>query len=195
MVENLFSVPVFVDILSDIDNAAIKDYCKKLQREDVGTTYTNVGGWHSSTLTGQIPELNSLFGEVLRGLNELHDHVGFKKNLTQQIAHAWVNINKRGDYNKEHFHRGWCFSAVYYVEAPENCGNLVLRNPATNIVYHYDGSLFEAQTSLTNELYVKPETGKLLIFPSFLSHLVEPSNSDQDRISIALDSKIIEKVL
>lgn len=178
-IKKLFSVPFVVDTLSEIDNAKIKDYCNKLKQAYQGkqrTVYSNVGGWHSPIITGYVPELNELFYAILKKLKVLYKEVGVHESLEPQIGQAWANINKRGDYNQEHFHDGWFFSAVYYVEAPEDCGDFVAK---------YD----------SEEIRIKPETGKLLIFPSFVLHYVEPSNSDQDRISIALDSKIIKKAL
>jgi hypothetical protein len=173
-IKKLFSVPFVVDILSEIDNAKIKAYCNKLKETQQGTVYSNVGGWHSPIITGHVPELNELFYAVLKRLRELHKVVGLHEKFDQQIAHAWVTINKRGDYNKEHFHAGWFFSAVYYVEAPEDCGDFIAEHAS-------------------EEIRIKPEEGKLLIFPSFVLHSVEPSKSDNNRVSIALDSKIIEK--
>ena len=34
---------------------------------------------------------------------------------------------------------------------------------------------------------IKPIEGLLIIFPSYLDHFVEPSNADEDRISISFD--------
>ena len=34
---------------------------------------------------------------------------------------------------------------------------------------------------------VKPIEGLLILFPSYLEHFVEPSNADEDRISISFD--------
>jgi hypothetical protein len=175
-IKKLFSIPFVVDTLNEIDNAKVKEYCNKLKVTQNGTVYSNVGGWHSPIITGYVSELNELFYAILKRLRELHKEVGVHESLEQQIAHAWVTINKRGDYNQEHFHAGWFFSAVYYVEAPEDCGDFVAKYAS-------------------EEIRIKPEEGKLLIFPSFVLHSVEPSNSDQDRISIALDSKIIKKAL
>lgn len=179
-IKKLFSIPFVVDTLSEIDNVKIKEYCYKLKETYQGkqkrTVYSNVGGWHSPIITGYVPELNELFYVILKKLKELHKEVIVHESLDHQIGQAWVTINKRGDYNEEHFHTDWFFSAVYYVEAPEGCGDFVAK---------YD----------SEEIRIKPEVGKLLIFPSFVPHYVEPSNSDEDRISIALDSKIIKKAL
>jgi hypothetical protein len=172
--KKLFSIPFVVDTLNEIDNNKIKEYCNKLKETQQSKIYSNVGGWHSPIITGYVPELNELFYAILKRLRELHKAVGLHEKFDQQIAHAWVTINKRGDYNQEHFHSGWFLSAVYYVEAPEDCGDFVAK-------------------CFSEEIRIKPEEGKLLIFPSFVLHSVEPSRSDKNRVSIALDSKIIEK--
>ena len=42
----------------------------------------------------------------------------------------------------------------------------------------------------TNILKIKPEEGKLLLFPSYLHHSVEENLSDEDRIAISFNLDI-----
>ena len=39
---------------------------------------------------------------------------------------AWININKKGDYNEKHNHPNCHLAGVLYLKCPQDCGNIVL---------------------------------------------------------------------
>ncbi len=82
----------------------------------------------------------------------------------------WFNAMGPGDSTTEHTHEeiDELLSAVYYVEVPESSGDIVL----------FDDPL---------TMRVQPESGLFLFFPPELSHLVEPNQSDRQRLSIGIN--------
>ena len=46
---------------------------------------------------------------------------------------------------------------------------------------------FKLKTDLTHEFTVRPEVGKLVIFPSYFWHGTIPFKSDEKRLTIAFD--------
>ena len=41
------------------------------------------------------------------------------------LKNYWININRYGDYNTVHNHRGTILSGVFYIDVPdENMGNI-----------------------------------------------------------------------
>lgn len=82
----------------------------------------------------------------------------------------WFNAAGPGQSTSEHTHdeNDELLSAVYYVDAPEGSGDLVL----------YDGPL---------TIRVSPEAGVLLFFPPDLPHAVEPNRSGRIRLSIGIN--------
>jgi len=82
----------------------------------------------------------------------------------------WFNAMGPGQSTSEHTHdeNDELLSAVYYVEAPEGSGDLVL----------YDGPL---------TIRVSPEAGVLLFFPPDLPHAVESNRSGGPRLSIGIN--------
>jgi hypothetical protein len=82
----------------------------------------------------------------------------------------WFNAMGPGQSTSEHTHEenDELLSAVYYVEAPEGSGDLVL----------YDGPL---------AIHVAPEAGVLLFFPPALPHSVEANRSGRARLSIGIN--------
>jgi hypothetical protein len=104
------------------------------------------------------------------------------------INNFWINKNTKGSFNRSHVHAGCHFSAVYYVKAPENCGNIVFTNPNLGARMHGFDSInnekFRSQWSL------KPEKGLFILFPSYIPHEVEPNQSDEERISASFNVEV-----
>ncbi len=99
------------------------------------------------------------------------------------LAGAWSVRLSSGGYHTDHVHqRGWISSAFYVsvppVMKPEaaHAGWLRLGRPGIT-----------TQPALEPDHRVKPEPGKLVLFPSYMWHGVEPFESDQHRLTVAFD--------
>jgi uncharacterized protein (TIGR02466 family) len=189
-------VPIFINFLATetlrLDNGGIEKFCYALKEKGGGRQVSNGGGWQSNNLDLATPELAELFRVVTEKLNELHRYFGLKSAMRQVIEDAWVNINKRGDFNYSHAHPGLFFSCVYYAKGGAGKGNIEFTNPIEAHAYTIHNHMVEAHNAFTgNALSIPPITGELVIFPSWLHHFVRQSESDDDRISIAMNSKIV----
>ena len=99
------------------------------------------------------------------------------------LAGAWSVRLSSGGYHTDHVHqRGWISSAFYVcvppVMKPEaaHAGWLRLGRPGIT-----------TQPALDADHRVKPEPGKLVLFPSYMWHGVEPFESDERRMTVAFD--------
>ena len=102
------------------------------------------------------------------------------------LAGYWCNVNTYGDYNKLHNHRGSVLSGVFYIDVPdENMGNIIFER--SDDIEYYLPPLKEYNNFTGGRATYKPESGKVLIFPSWLKHQVEGSRSEQQRISISFN--------
>lgn len=190
--ENLFSSYLLSTTLN-LDAEEIEKYCYECRSEDEGVHKSNVGGWQSNTITKQNDEISKLVNEIESYCNDLKIDLGFKKNLTAKINNIWININSDGTFNIPHIHPDSIFSGVYYVKKSQDDGNIVFKTPAINQQYHYEKNLIENFTPYTSQVYKIPgDTNKLLLFPSWLEHYVEPNLSKVDRISIAFNVTLLE---
>jgi uncharacterized protein (TIGR02466 family) len=177
----------------DIDNDAIIEWCRERYR--MCPQPKVAGGWQSTD-----QEHDHMLDPRLRPLIECLDHdiwqirrkIGLGDDVEHRIANYWININEPGNYmldsNSPHTHPGYFLNCVYYPQASEGSGNLELLNPVPGVIgaippqfLDYDEGWAKTQWS------VAPETGKLVIFPSWLTHWVRPNRSDSDRISIAFN--------
>jgi uncharacterized protein (TIGR02466 family) len=74
-------------------------------------------------------------------------------------------------------------SGVYYLTAPQDCGDIVFRDPRPGAL----GAPFRLFKDDCDHASFTPFAGLMILFPSYLEHFVLPSRSDEDRISISFD--------
>jgi uncharacterized protein (TIGR02466 family) len=100
---------------------------------------------------------------------------------------CWANVLRRGQYNSVHDHPGATWSGVYYVSGgkrdnddPFN-GKLELLDPrmGVNMVGREEGRYF-----------VEPLPGLMVMFPSWLKHMVHPFFGSGERISISFNASV-----
>jgi uncharacterized protein (TIGR02466 family) len=188
-------MPIFINFLAvdtlHLDNVKIESYCRALMRSSRGRTVSNGGGWQSENLASSIPELSELFSEVQKRLDHLHQTFEFNDTMRQVITESWININQKGHFNYSHDHPGSLFSSVYYVRGGPDKGELEFKTPIVPHTYTISNEMVRGFNSFTGHaMVIPPITGDLLIFPAWLLHRVNMSQSADDRISIAFNSKI-----
>ena len=98
---------------------------------------------------------------------------------------SWVNIHDRGGFNFLHIHEGCLLSGVFYLQVPAGSGCLMLRDPRPGVV---SSPLKGNGPNAHSDIQLRPETGLMVLFPSWLEHFVEPHESDIPRISISFNA-------
>jgi len=97
-----------------------------------------------------------------------------------ELSGSWSIRLKNAGYHVPHIHsKGW-YSSAYYVSLPE----------ITNDKKGWLGigkCGIELQTPQETELWIKPEVGTLVLFPSCFWHGTEPFSDPQERLSVAFD--------
>ena len=101
----------------------------------------------------------------------------------------WAIVNKKNTFNLRHSHPNSLLSAAYYVKANDQSGEIKFFDPKdAKTMRHPEISIYNDLS--TNTVKIKPEEGKLLIFPSYIHHAVEENLSDQDRVVISFNIDI-----
>ena len=183
---DLFATPVW-KLETGIDCKPIKSLVQKIKNKDrVGNKLTNVGGWQSVSYPRKdIPiELDSLFSLFDSTVRTCLNSISIP-NLVE-MRNFWFNINKPGNYNKLHNHRGSLISGVFYIDTPKDCGNSSFER--YDDTQYYLPENLEKRTVITGSaVSFEAEKGVLLLFPSWLLHQVEPSQSQTPRISMSFN--------
>ena len=187
-------MPIFINFLAvdslRLDNDRIEKFCLERKKNNSGRVISNGGGWQSGNLDLATPELAELFAEVHKRLEEVHRTFEFSASMHQIITEAWININQKGHFNYSHDHPGSLFSAVYYVKGGADKGELEFKTPIAPHTYTISNEMVGGFNAFTGHaMVIPPVTGDLLIFPSWLLHRVNMSQSEEDRISNAFNSR------
>jgi len=186
----MFCTFLAIDFLA-LDNTEIEKYAYEVKASTNSVKRSNYRGWQSSILTMPNDQITLLADAIEKRLNNIKNELGYIKNSKILLNHLWLNINHTGSFNRPHHHPDCDFSGVYYVKTPAECGQIVLQHPSSVQAYVLRDELIEDFTDYTSSTCtVAAETGKLLMFPSWVEHYVEPNCSDEDRISIAFNASI-----
>lgn len=193
--DHWFGVPVWSRVIAAHPslNPLLLDATARLEATTPSIHRSNVGGWHSP------PDLHRHedFAAIRRIVERMA--VGCANSLGFDFARAdlifqgmWANRNGPGDYNKPHVHPNAVLSGIYYVKVPPASGNIEFHDPIrerTMTSYPVRPGAEAAR----KRLEYKCRDGLLLIFPSWLSHSVQPNASDTARVSIAFNIESIPK--
>jgi uncharacterized protein (TIGR02466 family) len=108
---------------------------------------------------------------------------GFSSESPTYFSGSWsVKLNSKG-YHSNHMHpMGW-LSSAFYITLPSET-----QNEQKKAGWFQVGvPNIELQSQLMPTKYIKPEIGKLIMFPSFLWHGTVPFQEEKYRLSIAYD--------
>jgi hypothetical protein len=176
IVQQIFPSFVAVDYLKEIDNSAIKEFCYQNEQNSLSISDERIGS------------LISIINDRLIGIKNMY---GLRNDVDTEVVNGWVNINRPGAFlhNKPpHLHTHYFMSAVYYVTAPKNGGNLTFVAPFTGLEYTVPRGAIGNDTVYNSSRWsIEPEEGKLIIFPSWLLHYVNDNRSQEDRVSMAFN--------
>ena len=170
-----------------LDNRLFEREVIEWSKKDKGIRRTNMIGWHSTTEMHQIPVFKPLVDELFKMQMEIYK----EELLTREpiIGNMSANINPPGGYNRPHIHPNSHFSGVYYIKAPQNSGEIVFNDPrsAAHMVMPERVKDIKPPSHLWREVRVNPLEGRMLMFPSWLWHCVEPNESNDIRISVSFN--------
>jgi uncharacterized protein (TIGR02466 family) len=197
-VEALFPTPLLSFELAAASslNEALRAEAERRRRSDPPVAQrSNLGGWHSADdlFDRAEPPCRELCGQLLRATA----HATLQMAPTFDVAgHAmqaegWFNMLDPGGVNAPHDHPGWVWSGVYYVHVPEGGGDGAIEflDSRTNLrVMGLPGATFDAP-----KYAVAPQTGRLLLFPSFLRHWVRPWAGSGCRVAVAFNVRFVRQ--
>ena len=169
-----------------LDNQMLANEIVMWSKRDSGIKKTNVKGWHSTTEMHKIPVFQPLVNELFVMIQEIWKEEWLDREPV--LGNMWANINPPEGYNKPHIHPNSLFSGVYYVKAPEHSGKLVCNDPRPGIQSTMPIRIKgQPPKHLWRECHLEPKDGRIIMFPSWLWHCVEPNKSNDIRISVSFN--------
>lgn len=179
-------------------NAELRRVVLERERQGPGRQHSNLGGWQSDD------DLESWGGPAGKALLETTRSVASQLTCDRRgqpvdlrwLTNAWANVNRDGHGNEFHTHPGAYWSASYYVDDggiasdPSLGGEFEIQDPRgvapAMLAPHLAFAMPGGESVGASEL-IRPRSGLLLMFPSWLSHAVRPYRGHDVRISIAIN--------
>jgi uncharacterized protein (TIGR02466 family) len=157
-----------------------------------------LGGWQSSW---DLAEWGGpAVGQVLAAARGLATRLTAKRQggpvAIDWKINCWANVNRQGHGNEFHTHPGAFWSGTYYVEDggtandPSAGGEFEIQDPRGVAPAMYAPMLTFAGpggASLGASETIRPASGMMILFPSWLQHAVRPYQGHAQRISIAFN--------
>lgn len=182
-------------------NESLKSIIYKKEKAEQSVQASNLGGWQSSW------DLESWGGDAAKAvLNQgrrlatqlTSDREG-KSVKVEWKTNAWANVNRTGAANELHTHPGSYWSGTYYVddggisENPDLGGEFQMQDPrgiapamlAPLLALKVPGGQSVGACEL-----IKPKSGLMVLFPSWLPHAVRPYHGKKARISVAFNFSV-----
>ncbi|MGB7408025.1 MAG: 2OG-Fe(II) oxygenase family protein [Pontixanthobacter sp.] len=199
---HLFSTPLLVDTLASAEGiVALRTSIDDERRRDPdGVAISNIGGWHSNT------QMIDWGGEAAKALAyktmQMADSITIDVKSPRDsrfgwIPEMWANVSKYGASNQHHYHPGSYWSAVAYIDDGyagdmdvSLGGELRLHDPRMPMMrmtapdLRMLGPDRKPQNGLTT---IRPKSGMIVLFPSWLQHHVQPFRGQGTRVSIAIN--------
>jgi len=185
--ELFFPTPVYIANINDQNlNQQLEQDIIAWANRDKGLSRTNVKGWHSTTNMNELPEYKKLVDLLYEAQRIIYQ----QEHLDSEpfLGNMWANINPPGAMNRAHVHPNSLWSGVYYVKAPKNSGHLKIDDPRAAASMSRPRQKSGAQPSrLWREAHFEPIAGRLIMFPAWLTHCVDPNKSNENRISVSFN--------
>lgn len=175
-------------------NADLRDLILERERTEPGVRRSNVGGWHSRDDLFEwdhraVTALATIADAAIRAVVPLM--IGGQCTFDFTFR-GWANVSRRGAYNQQHTHPGRQVSAVYYVASGSPPTDDL---PESGVFQFLDPRRHAEMSALPGEavgrgVSVRPRDGRLILFPSWLYHQVNPYFGEGERISISFNAHV-----
>lgn len=201
-ISQIFGTPLFIGQPKQVDealNTALHQLILEKEKSSAGVMRSNINGWQSERdlLRCDAPEIKKLMNMFLGSFGLITANylkIPAEKLDARFELTAWANVIRQGAYNAPHTHAGkTTWSAIYYVSAGDICdeetypsGLLQLEDPRANA--HIPG----LSDDIGQSIQIIPESGRIVVFPGWLTHFVHPYQGKNERVSIACNAELLE---
>ena len=183
---SLFAIPLMefqYDEVSKLDHSTIEDILNRTEKN-----ISNHTSKDTYILDKHLTNLRKFFESCIQTYVEkvIVGDVYDRSKLNFQITQSWLNKTKPGESHHIHNHANSLISGVFYIKANSSLDNIRFYNDITSYeTIKIDGKKFNKFNSSSWSLPV--QTGRLILFPSYLSHGVDTTKGDNDRISLSFN--------
>lgn len=180
MIQNLFPIPIGV---YNLDRDLTSKELSFLKNQETRPNISNVTSVNKTVLKSK--EVTKLRDFIETSVSDYFTSVyNPKHNVNLKITQSWTNYTVAGQHHHRHAHPNSFVSGVFYIQADEK---------KDKIYFYRDGyqqiKLTPKEWNVWNSesWWFEVGTGKLLLFPSSLAHMVQIVEGEQ-RISMSFNT-------
>jgi uncharacterized protein (TIGR02466 family) len=145
-----------------------------------------VDGSRSMIIPHLMSDFSNLMGEIQNCVND------FSKQLSlnpTKIYDSWINIlNEKGSVGS-HRHYNSVISGALYLHIADNSSSIYFINPTEGLRMLEMGYVSSYESEYTPNIHcITPNTGQLILFPSWIEHYVGVNQSSL-RITLSFNTK------
>lgn len=180
-IENLFPTPIgFYELDKALSDKEVK-FIKDLETRDNDGNTTSVDNYLLKS-----KEMKGIAAFVSQCVQDYFQTVYQPKHKVKPyVTQSWANYTNKGQWHHKHSHPNSFISGVFYVAA----------DATKDRIYFYKDGYQQIKVPTENWNHWNSEswwfpvkTGKLVLFPSWLTHMVETVQAENTRISIAFNT-------
>ena len=208
---NLFPLTIIKDKIEIIDNEKVLmiDEIRNMKNNSKNEDFqTKTNAWTGDTQGFEYIHKNrkfkNLFDEITKRIWGYLDCVEIdSKRVDLYIQRSWATISVGGERIKKHRHFQSHISFAYYLKKNKQDANIVMFDESykTEImpgIFRSDTALQKGIIKKMNpfnvtQAIVNVEENDIVIFPSKTIHSTQPTNSNDERISISADIICVAK--
>ena len=179
-VEYLFPAPVS---MIELDNAISADEITFIKKQDKIVNFSNYSSKNNHLL--DCLELKNLKEQLQLHLKNVFEKIYCPTNDVEiYITQSWANFTTKNQSHHKHNHPNSFLSGVYYVDAKDD--RIIFCKDDLKELLRIESKSWNIFNS--NTWWYPVKTGTLIVFPSYLTHMVDIYLKDTPRISIAFNS-------
>ena len=148
-------------------------------------------GYTSYASLNDLPRRDPAFAELKKILDrhaaKFAGELAFDLGRKPRLDSLWVNLMKPGGHHTAHIHPHSILSGTFYVEAPGGSGPIRFEDPRLPMMMAAPVRREDAPEELRNFVSIRPRSGLLLMWESWLRHEVLPGTARADRLSISFN--------
>lgn len=185
-IHNLWPTPIYEN------NFSVKsewvDYVKKIEYE------------RTSTQNGYISKdryllENSILSDLKNNIdihinNYTNKFLNIRDNANFYMQNSWSTRHDKNDWCQAHYHTGSLISGVYYIDVPDNSGELVFQRMSNYVnLFHSTINIeYKEPNYINDDLQMfKVKSGDIILFPSHVMHRIRENLTDYSRYSLAFN--------
>jgi uncharacterized protein (TIGR02466 family) len=188
----LFPTPIYIDSISGNQLTVVQNEIK-----NVVNNYQFDDPWNNERIKisgGNFTDnqlvnldqfklsLSDMVGKYLKMIDE-------KDYVSYSMEESWITKSTKYSYAHIHNHSNFDISGVYYYKTNTMDGNLFFENPITECI----ASKIGRKKFLKDTISYQPEVGKFILFPSWLKHGVDTNTTDNERISLSFNLRLLNE--